>query len=57
MSKAHLENDNKGHQPTENVVDKHKEKRGMTINIPPNSSIDMFAVLSQVTVKVPLFEF
>ena len=56
MSKVHPANSNKGHQPTENVVDKHKEKRGMTVNIPPDSSIDMFAVLSQVTIKVPLSE-
>ena len=26
----------------------------MIVNIPPDSSIDMFVVLSQVTIKVPL---
>ena len=56
MSKAHLENDNKVHQLVENVVDKHKEKKGTVVNVSLDSSIDMLFVLSQVTVKVPLSE-
>ena len=53
VSKAPTASD-KGHQTIENVVDRHKEKKGMVINIPSNSSIDILFVLSQVTIKVPL---
>ena len=38
------------------MVDKYKEKKGTVVNVPPNSSIDMLFVLSQVIVKVPLSE-
>ena len=35
-SKTHLANDNKVHQPTTNIVDKHKEKKGTVVNVSPN---------------------
>lgn len=36
----------KNHQGAISILDKHYEKKGMTIDVPSNSSIDMLAILS-----------
>ena len=51
-----LTTSDRSHQTVTIVVDRHKEKRGMVVDVPSDSSIDMIFVLSQVIVKVPLFE-
>ena len=55
MSKVLTTND-KNHQGVVSIFDKHKEKKGMIIDVPSDSSIDILVVLSQITVKVPLAE-
>lgn len=46
----------KNHQGAINILDKQHEKKGMMIDDPFDSFIDMTNVLSQIIVKVPLSE-
>ena len=55
VSRALVSSD-RSHQTVAIVVDRHKEKKGMVVDVPFDSSIDMISILSQVTVKVPLSE-